>query len=586
MGVIFVPTTNSNTFQQKLTNAKIMILDDEPINIEVVQAFLEEEGYSHFVALSDSRQAMTVLEERRPDLLILDLMMPDVSGFDILSQLRLHPKFKHLPVLILTASTDQASKLKALDLGATDFLAKPLDQSELGLRVRNTLYAKAYQDQLAYYDPLTKLPNRQLFLEEVKWSLNLARRHNEKLALLNIEIDKFAKINDTMGIGAGDEVLRIVTQRIQKVVRDMDVLGRALGDEETELKLFHLDSCVFSLLLNRIQNAESTAYIAERIIKEIQRPILFELSSIFVTASVGIATYPTECEDVETLLKFSSSAKDFVKKRGGNSFQFSSNSISEMYKSRQKMENQLREALLNKKFVLYYQPKVDLSTGLIKGVEALIRMQTDDGLVYPNDFIPLAEETGMIIPIGKWCLTEACRQMKEWLVTGKSPISMSVNLSAKQFADQEFMSSIKQIIKASGIDTSYLTLELTESLLLDDINEKIKILQSLKELGIKLSIDDFGTGYSSLSYLRKLPVDELKIDRSFVMEITDHADSRAIVSTIIFLADSLNLLTVAEGIELDTEHSFLKSQGCKQFQGFLFSKPIPAAEMFALLPSL
>ena len=233
-------TAFTDKIQHKLTNATIMIIDDEPINIEVVQAFLEEEGYRHFVKLSDSTKAMELIEEHRPDLLFLDLAMPDVSGFEILSALRSHPKFCHLPVLILTASTDKDSKLKALALGATDFLGKPLDQSELGLRVRNTLFAKAYQDQLAYYDPLTKLPNRQLFLEELGWSLNMAKRHFEKLALLNIEIDKFGKINDTIGISAGDEVLCVVSQRIQKVVRDMDVLGRAMGDEETELKLFQL----------------------------------------------------------------------------------------------------------------------------------------------------------------------------------------------------------------------------------------------------------------------------------------------------------------------------------------------------------
>ena len=586
LGATPVKTAFTDKIQHKLTNATIMIVDDEPINIEVVQAFLEEEGYRHFVKLSDSTKAMELIEEHRPDLLFLDLAMPDVSGFEILSALRSHPKFSHLPVLILTASTDKSSKLKALSLGATDFLGKPLDQSELGLRVRNTLYAKAYQDQLAYYDPLTKLPNRQLFLEELGWSLNMAKRHFEKLALLNIEIDKFGKINDTMGISAGDEVLCVVSQRIQKVVRDMDVLGRAMGDEETELKLFQLEGCVFTLMLNRIQSAESTAHIAERIIKQISRPIQFEGREIFVTASVGIATFPTESEDLHTLLKLSSSAKDFVKKRGGNDVQFSSSAINEIYAKRLLMENKLRDALKNDGFVLYYQPKVDLATGDIKGVEALIRMPSADGLIYPNDFIPLAEETGMIIPIGKWCLTEACRQLQEWHQSGKNPINLSVNLSAKQFADESFMASVKQIIRLSGIDTSYLTLELTESLLLDDIEEKIMILHDLKELGIKLSIDDFGTGYSSLSYLRKLPVDELKIDRSFVMEVTDHADSRAIVSTIVFLANSLRLATVAEGIELETEHLFLKELGCHQFQGFLYSRAIPADELFKLLPSL
>lgn len=573
----------SNQIQQQLTNAIIMILDDEPITIDVVQTFLAQEGYHNFIKLAEPRKALEIIEKNRPDLLILDLNMAEDFGFELLAELRAHARFSHLPVIVLAAAADKESRLRALAFGASDFLAKPLDQSELGLRVRNTLYAKAYQDQLAYYDPLTKLPNRQLFLEELVWSAKVAKRHDEKLALLNIEIDKFAKINDTIGIAAGDQVLRVVTQRVQKVVRDIDLLGRAMGDEETEFKLFHLDSCVFSLLLNRLQNAESTAYIAERIVKEISRAIPFEEREIFVTASIGIATYPSESEDVATLLKLSSSAKDFVKKRGGGSFQFSSTAISEIYDKRLKMESRLRYALANKGFVLHYQPKVDLATGAIKGVEALIRLPTDEGLIQPTDFIPLAEETGMIIPIGKWCLTEACRVLQLWHQAGKKTLGMSVNLSVKQFADVNFLADVQQIINASGIDPGYLTLELTESLLLDNITEKITLLHALKALGVKLSIDDFGTGYSSLSYLRKLPVDELKIDRSFVMEVTDHADSRAIVASIIFLAKSLNLSTVAEGIEHDSEQAFLRVQGCQQFQGFLFSRPVSGDELFKLL---
>lgn len=301
--------------QEQLVNSTIMIIDDESIIIEVVQAFLEEEGYKNFVSLSDSRQAIKEIEKCRPDLLLLDLVMPEVSGFDILSNLRSHPKLRHMPVIILTASTEVENKLKALELGATDFLAKPLDRCELALRVRNTLYAKAYQVQLAYYDPLTKLPNRQLFLEELKWALHVAKRHNEKLALLNIEIDGLAKINDTISMDAGDEVMRLVAQRIQTVVRDMDLLGHAMGDEETEFKLFHLDSWGFTLRLNRLKNAENTSYIAERILREVRRVIRFGEREIFVTASIGIATYPSESEDLETLLKLSSSAKNFVKKR-------------------------------------------------------------------------------------------------------------------------------------------------------------------------------------------------------------------------------------------------------------------------------
>lgn len=569
---------------QGLQDAKIMIVDDEPINIDVVQAFLEEENYHDFVAVEDSRQAMKLLEEKRPDLMLLDLMMPEVSGFDILSAVRVHPKFKYLPIIILTASTDTQNKIKALDLGATDFLAKPLDQSELGLRVRNTLAAKAYQDQLAFYDSLTKLPNRLLFLEDLSRMLETTKRHKEQLALLSIEIDNFDKINDTIGLNAGDEVLRLVAQRIQKLTREGDVLYRCAGDQITRMSLFHLDSNGFSLIIERIHAADNAAAVAKRIIKTLRTPLRVGGGDVYVTASIGIATSPPESDKASELLRLASSAKDYAKKRGGNTFQFSSRAINKMYEKRLRLETMLRKALEKKEFVLYYQPKVNLKTGILKGVEALLRWKSDDGFVSPEEYIPLAEETGLIVPIGEWVLSEACRQLKEWHDSYRLPISMAVNLSAKQIIAPDFLSMVKRIIRSSGIDTHFLTLELTESLLLDNIDDKIKLMKSLKAMGLKLSIDDFGTGYSSLSYLKNLPVDELKIDRSFIIDVTERSDSRAIVSTIVFLAQSLKLSTVAEGIEKKEELEFLRELGCNQYQGFYFSRPVPGSELIKLLP--
>ena len=575
--------TSFDEKHQGLKNAKIMIVDDEPINIDVVQAFLEEEEYRNFVTVDDSTQAMKVLEETRPDLLLLDLMMPEVSGFDILSSVRAHPKFKHLPIIILTASTDTENKLLALDLGATDFLAKPLDQSELGLRVRNTLAAKAYQDQLAYYDALTKLPNRHLFLEDLSWALKTSKRHKDQLALLSIEIDNFDKINDTIGLGAGDEVVRRVAHRIQKVIREVDVLSRSADDKDVKMSLFHLDSSGFTLLIDRIHAAEHAAVIAKRIIKTLRIPMRAGGDDIYVTASIGIATNPPESDDPSELLRLASSAKDYAKKLGGDSFQFSSSAINEMYEEHLKLETKLRRALEKKEFVLYYQPKVEIRTGIVKGVEALIRWQSDEDLVSPDDFIPLAEEMGLIIPIGEWVVSEACRQLKEWHQSAPWPISMAVNLSARQFNDANFLSTIKNIISSSGIDERFLTLELTESFLLNKIDDKIKLLESLKSMGLKLSLDDFGTGYSSLAYLRKLPLDELKIDRSFIKEVSERSDSRAIVSTIVFLAQRLKLSTVAEGVEKKEELEFLQKLGCHEYQGYYFSRPVPGNELLELL---
>ena len=571
-------------YSPSLCDATIMMVDDEPINNAVVQIYMEEEGYYKFVTVEDSTLAMSVLEKTRPDLLLLDLMMPEVSGFEILAAVRSHPKYSHLPVIILTASTDTENKLKALDLGATDFLAKPLDKSELGLRVRNTLGAKAYQDQLAYYDPLTKLPNRQLFIEELSWAMKGAKRYGEFLSLLNIEIDNFDKVNDTIGVSTGDEVLRLVSQRIQAVIRDCDVLSRGSAEEDLGMKLFHFGKSVFTLVLYRIENIECAANIASRIVELSRAPIQVGERDIYVTTSIGIATCPSEGNDATELLRLASSAKDYAKKSGGNTFKSSSEEINEMYDKRLKLESRFRKAIKNQELEMYYQPKVDLVTGTITGVEALVRWNSEEGLVFPDAFISLAEETGMIIPLGEWCLVESFRQLKEWQDSDRFPVTMSVNLSAKQFDSESFLPMLKQAVATIGVDTSFLTLELTESLLIENIEEKIKILEKLKEMGFKLSIDDFGTGYSSLSYLRRLPFDEIKIDRAFIMEVLEHENSRAIVSTVVFLAKSLNMLTVAEGVEEEGELEFLKKLGCDQFQGFLFSRAIPSDELFKMLP--
>lgn len=572
-----------NQSQKELKDATIMIVDDELINIDVVQAFLEEDGYRDFVTVEDSTTAIKILEAKRPDLLLLDLQMPDVSGFEILEAARSNPKFKHLPIIILTASTEAENKLRALDLGATDFLSKPLDQSELGLRVRNILTAKAYLDQLAFYDPLTKLPNRDLFMEELSWALKAARRHRDKLALLSIEIDDFDKLKNSMGSHAGDNVLCRAVERIQRIIRGDDIFGRMNKNEDNSAILFQMDNSNFSLLLNRIQSAENAAIAARRITKAIGEPIQLEDSDVYVTASIGIATYPPESSKPEQLLSLASSAKDFSKKQGGNFIQFSSKEINETYKRHLELAGMLRKAIQNNELVLFYQPKVNVKTGILQGAEALLRWQSSEGMIQPATFIPIAEETGLIIPIGEWVLREACRQLSEWQKMDIKPITLAVNLSARQFKDPDFLTKIQQIIEESRIDPQFLTLELTESLLINNVEEKINTLKKLKKIGFKLSIDDFGTGYSSFNYLRKLPVDELKIDRSFIMEVSEHEDSRAIVSSIAHLAKNLNLTTVAEGIERKEELEFLQTVDCNQYQGFYYSRPVPASEFITLV---
>ncbi|SHJ55347.1 diguanylate cyclase (GGDEF) domain-containing protein [Malonomonas rubra DSM 5091] len=563
-------------------SAKVLVIDDVALNLSIIEDMLRDNGYSNVIALQDPLQAYDVIESERPELILLDLVMPEVSGFDILSHLRNHPKFKYLPVIILTASDEDENKLKALELGATDYLSKPLDTLELCMRVRNILYSKAYQNQLAYYDTLTQLPNKQMFLDDLAWVLKSASRHDDKLALLNIEIDNFDSINNTVGLNAGDAVLRLVTARIQNVIRDSDLLVHLVDKQDAEIKLFHLERNVFSLLLTRVPSAESVVQIARRINSEIEATMHVEGNDYYVSASIGIAVYPDEAEDLSELMRLAGSAKDFVKRQGGNSFQFSSKEINEKYEKRLQLDASLRQGLTNEEFLLYYQPKVDLGTGRVTGAEALIRWQPNGELIFPDKFLPHAEETGLIVPIGNWCLKEACKQLREWHQHGNR-INLAVNLSAKQLGDKDFLPFVQSIIAETGVDSNYLTFELTESFLISDVERKIELFGKLRELGIKLSIDDFGTGYSSLSYLRRIPLDELKIDRSFIMEVSQNNNSRAIVSTIIYLAKSLNLSTVAEGVELHSERDFLQQLDCTQFQGFLFSKAVPAEQLSMLL---
>jgi diguanylate cyclase (GGDEF)-like protein len=569
---------------QQLLDATIFMVDDEPITMDVVQGFLEEAGYHNFVLVEKSSEAMASLDKQRPDLLLLDLVMPQVSGFDILKAVRVHPKLKHLPVIVLTSSSDYRDKLAALDLGATDFLAKPVDPSELQLRVRNTLAAKAYMDQLAFYDPLTKLPNRHLFIEQLEWSLNAARRNGEKLALMSIELDQFKKISDTLGLFAGDDVLQQLAWRIKEVVRVIDLLGRFEVDEDIPVNLFHFDGGTFALLLHRVRSERNAALAAQRILEAIRAPVVVENTEVYMTASIGIATYPTDDGESAYILKSASAAKDYAKKSGGNTFQFSSRQINMQCQQRLSLEARLRRALDRNEFVLYYQPKLDVQTNAVVGVEALLRWHIKDlGWIEPDEFISMAEETGLVIPIGEWVMSHACKQLAEWQRAGKAPIGMAVNLSAVQFENPEMHAIFKRIIQSSGIDPQLLTLELTESILLGEIEKKIESMKRLKDMGLKLSIDDFGTGYSSLSYLRRLPLDELKIDRSFFVNLFEDTKGRSLISSLILLARNLNLRTVAEGVETEQQLLFLQKERCDQYQGLLFKPPLESGEVFKLL---
>ena len=569
----------------QLKTSTIMLVDDEPMMLEIVQALLEEEGYRNFILVEDSTQAVDQLVGANPDILLLDLDMPQVDGFEVLQRVRMLDDYVFLPVIILTASEDPNNKLKALELGATDFLSKPVDASELALRVRNTLSAKAYQDQLTFYDNLTGLPNRRLFIDLLTREISQLARDNRSLVLLDIGLDRFRSINESQGLFHGDIILKSVAQRIIGAVRSGDIVGNG-GDTVKIENTARTGGDEFSVVLYGANSVENASVVSNRVLQAIKQPFTVDGDDIFLTASIGIAVYPDDGEEADTLIKHAGSAKDFAKKNGMDCYKFFSSEMEAHSRTLTRVVSDLRTALEQQQLELYYQPKIETSSGKVIGMESLIRwFHPEDGLVPPIEFIPIAEEMGLIVPIGEWVLQESCLRASEWIAAGHSELKVSVNVSAKQFSDSGFKTSIISALQSSKLNPRHLVLEITESMLMSDVDQLAVSLQEIKTLGISFSLDDFGTGYSSLSYLKKFPIDELKIDRSFLLGVPANNDDSSIVRAIIAMAHSLGQKVVAEGVEEVEQLDFLRQHNCDVIQGYYFSKPLNKADFTSYLSS-
>jgi diguanylate cyclase (GGDEF)-like protein/PAS domain S-box-containing protein len=432
---------------------------------------------------------------------------------------------------------------------------------------------------LAYYDSLTGLPNRLLFKNRLAQSAACAQQYGTKIAIMFLDIDRFKHINDTLGHSIGDMLLKSVADRLLKSIRKIDCVARSVTEEINET-VARMGGDEFTIMLTNIKNVQDASRIAQRILNEISHPYILGTHEIYVTASIGITIYPFDSKDIDDLLKYADTAMYQAKDKGRNNYQFYAESMNAAAVERFIIENQLRKALDRNEFQIYYQPQVDIKSGAIVGIEALIRwMHPDKGLLFPEAFIPLAEETSLIVPVGEWILHTACLQNIALQTAGHKPYYMTVNISGIQLRQKNFVETVLRTVHDVGMDPCLLQLELTESIIMENVETNISTLRELRACGFRLSIDDFGTGYSSLSYLKRFPMNILKIDKSFVKDIEKDPDSTAIVKAIIALAHNLNLQVTAEGVETNQQLAFLQKNECDHMQGYLFCKPLPAHEL-------
>ena len=756
--------------------ATILIVDDEPKNRSLLEVLLKPEGYLTVTANS-GEEALAIVAEKPPDLILLDVMMPGLDGHDVAAKLKGNPATRNLPIIMLSALGDRGSKLAGLNAGAEDFLTKPIDRVELWVRVRNLLRLKEYSDvlaehnqlleqavrgrneeiterkraetqiirlnrlygivsginaaivrtrnrqelfteachiavkhgqfrmawigsvdskgtglsplawsgfdegyfdkitqairnnktdtlvlavralqekipvvcndidsdpqfahwridalqrgyrsmgafplmgdsqpvglfvlyapelnffdveeikllteltanisyaleyikkeeklnYLAYHDVLTGLPGRTLFHDRLVQAVTNAHRHGDKLGVLFIDLDHFKNINDSLGHYAGDMLLKQVAALFTACMREDDTVARLGGDE-------------FVVILASMASEDEAWMVSQKILKLMTEPFTIEAHELFVTCSIGIALYPKDGDDAKTLLQSADGALYLAKNKGRNNAQFCTAEMNAKALERLTLESELRQAINRQEFLLHYQPRVDMVSGEITGMEALVRWQHPvQGLLYPTKFIPVAEESGLIVPLGEWVLRTACEQNKAWQLAGLKPVSIAVNLSARQFKQQDLVELVSSILQETELDPSYLELELTESMVMQNVEAAIATLTQFKVIGVKLSIDDFGIGYSSLNYLKHFPIGFLKIDQSFVRDITTNRDDAIIAKIIISMAHDLGLRVIAEGVETEEQKSFLCSHRCDEMQGYFFSMPLPAEELETLL---
>lgn len=664
----------------------IMVVDDSVFMRSTFRGFLENEGYE-VIEAENGMEALHLFGKLKPDIVLMDYVMPGISGATTCAKLQKLPEGNNTTVIMITSLEDEASVNMAFESGATDYISKPINWAVLRQRLNrsikekntertlkqseafarsiidhavegiltvdvegviryinpaaeqvfgymskeiigkniNTIFPKLtyndfnyfnkedkaidtnkevtgykkdssavpieltiskflvedemhftiimrditerklYEETIkfqAFYDSLTGLPNRALLKERIVIEISHSKQTNQKLAVMFLDLDRFKLINDTLGHDVGDKLLKEVAVRLKGCVGNDDTIARIGGDE-------------FVVLLPGLVHGESVAQVASKILDAIRQPILIDNHELYLTISIGIAIYPEDGENDEALLTNADVAMYRAKEDGKNNFQLYTPALNEKALERLALENSLRRALEYNEFVVYYQPKVDGKTEEVVGMEALIRWQHPNwGLVPPLRFIPIAEETGLIKPIGEWVLRTACAHNKSLQNAGFPPLTIAVNLSSRQFELQDLTDMVSKILEETGLAAEYLELEITESIAMQNIDHTLRTISQLREMGVKFSIDDFGTGYSSLSQLNNFSVNKLKIDKSFVEKVDGNKDNSIIASTVLALGKSLELTVVAEGVETEEQVNFFKTNNCDEMQGYFFGRPM------------
>ncbi|NEO84935.1 MAG: EAL domain-containing protein [Spirulina sp. SIO3F2] len=605
--------------------ADILLVDDTPENLRLLSTALTQHGYK-VRSVINGRMALMGARAAPPDLILLDICMPGMSGYEVCQQLKSDPLTQKVPVLFISALDEVLDKVKAFSVGGVDFITKPFHFEEVIARVENQLTIqllqrsltdlnnqleervkqrteelrqeiserKKAQEQLlhiAQHDALTQLPNRSLMMERLESTLRDAQSHPDyNFAVLFLDCDRFKRVNDSLGHRIGDLLLVAVAKRLKRCLRSKDMLARMGGDE-------------FAVLVHDLDNPQQVLDIAQTMNHRLSLAFHVEQYEIFINASIGVVfnreqfyqqlnpekprqTPAFVYGDAEHLLRDADTAMYQAKAEGKGRYEVFNIQMHEQAMHLLQLENDLRRALDNREFCLHYQPIVSLATGQIAGFEALVRwLHPQQGFIPPNVFIPAAEETGLILPLGDWILQTACEQLKQWHDERlcSQPLTMSVNLSVRQFTQTNILEHIERILVETKVQPDCLKLEVTESVLIDQPESIMKLLQALKNLELQLSLDDFGTGYSSLSYLHRFPMDVLKIDQSFVGHIDEAPKNLKIVQAIVTLAQNLSMEAIAEGVETEAQLKCLRQLGCEYGQGYYFSPPLAAPEAERLL---